>query len=60
MTASIRVLSAVLSLVAFTFGTAIAQSYPTKPVRVIVVFPPGGATDVVSRFAFQMVSDHLN
>ena len=60
MTASIRVLSAVLSLVAFTFGTAIAQSYPTKPVRVIVVFPPGGATDVVSRFVFQKVSEQLN
>lgn len=30
-------------------GTLHAQSYPTKPVRVIVPYPPGGITDVVTR-----------
>lgn len=34
-----------------------AQNYPVKPVRVIVVFPPGGSTDVVARVAFQKVAD---
>lgn len=34
-----------------------AQNYPAKPVRVIVVFPPGGSTDVVARVAFQKVAD---
>ena len=35
-------------LVAFT-ATAAAQDYPTKPVRLIVPFPPGGSNDVVGR-----------
>jgi tripartite-type tricarboxylate transporter receptor subunit TctC len=31
---------------------ALAQSYPTRPVRVIVVFPPGGSNDVTARIVF--------
>jgi len=29
--------------------SAVAQSYPTKPIRWIVTYPPGGPTDVVAR-----------
>src|SRR5690606_34644155 len=36
---------------------AAAQSYPTKPVRVIVVFPPGGSNDVTARIVFQKMSE---
>ena len=38
---------------------AIAQAYPARPVRVIVVFPPGGSNDVVARIVFQKLSESL-
>jgi tripartite-type tricarboxylate transporter receptor subunit TctC len=37
--------------------TAAAQSYPAKPVRVVVPYPPGGPTDIVARVLFQQVAD---
>jgi tripartite-type tricarboxylate transporter receptor subunit TctC len=39
--------------------TAVAQAYPVKPVRVVVVFPPGGSNDVVARIVFQKMSEML-
>jgi tripartite-type tricarboxylate transporter receptor subunit TctC len=38
-------------------GVAIAQGYPAKPVRLIVPFPPGGATDVLSRAVGQKLAE---
>jgi tripartite-type tricarboxylate transporter receptor subunit TctC len=40
-------------------GIAKAQSYPTRPVRVIVPYSPGGPTDVCARFIAQKLSDVL-
>ena len=40
-------------------GVAFAQAYPSKPVRVVVVFPPGGSNDVVARLVFQKVSEQI-
>jgi len=34
-----------------------AQAYPAKPVRIIVPFPPGGATDIVTRFLGQKLTE---
>ncbi len=38
---------------------ALAQAYPTKPVRLLVPFPPGGSTDIVARIVSQQVSERL-
>jgi tripartite-type tricarboxylate transporter receptor subunit TctC len=44
----VRLLVALLSVIAFA-SPAQAQTWPTKQIRLIVPFPPGGGTDFVSR-----------
>jgi tripartite-type tricarboxylate transporter receptor subunit TctC len=43
-------------VVSMTAFAAFAQSYPTKPIRMVVHFPPGGPTDLVAR----MIGQELN
>ncbi|MBI4189186.1 MAG: tripartite tricarboxylate transporter substrate binding protein [Betaproteobacteria bacterium] len=51
----LRQLCAVFPLVLYApiDGAALAQSYPNKPIRLIVAAPPGGALDFVSRIVGQ-------
>jgi tripartite-type tricarboxylate transporter receptor subunit TctC len=39
---------------------ASALDYPTRPVRIIVGFPPGGAADIAARLAAQWLSERLS
>ena len=43
-----------------TFGLAAwAQAWPTKPVRIVLQFPPGGSTDAVARILAQVLTQSL-
>jgi len=57
MTLSLRSVLPLVAAVLFAPAPGVAQSYPAKPVRVIIVFPPGGSNDVVGRLVFQKVSE---
>ena len=56
---AIRLVRVLSMLVLFACGAVWAQQYPVKPVRVVIVFPPGGATDVVGRIVFQKVGEQM-
>ena len=48
----VRLLSALMTI---TAGTSLAQTYPQKPVRVVVAFAPGTTSDIIGR----MISERL-
>ncbi|CAG2131576.1 tripartite tricarboxylate transporter substrate binding protein [Cupriavidus numazuensis] len=48
-----------LAVSATALSSALAQSFPNKPIRVVVPYPPGGPTDIVARVVGQKLSEKL-
>lgn len=53
---AMRVLAAATLSVA-AIGPVLAQDYPAKPIQFVVMYPPGGASDVVARVIGQKLGD---
>ena len=56
---TLTLLAAVAGALSLYTGAVLAQTYPAKPVRVIVPFPPGQGTDVASRYLAKRLGDAL-
>jgi tripartite-type tricarboxylate transporter receptor subunit TctC len=56
--AAIGLIAMGLSSIA-AIGRALALGYPARPVRFIVGYPPGGATDILARLIGQRLSERL-
>jgi tripartite-type tricarboxylate transporter receptor subunit TctC len=48
-----------LLLLALVAGTALAQDYPRKPIRIVVPYPPGGVTDLAARLVAPRMGETL-
>ncbi len=53
-----RIVLAVVTLFAF-LGSAAGQTWPSKPIRYLVPFPPAGATDITARIIADKISGPL-
>ena len=57
----LKPLACIACAAALTFGgpTAMAQAYPTKPIKLVIPYPPGGLGDTMARDLGKKISDRL-
>ena len=54
-----QAIAAVAASFVFGIGSAFAQGYPERPVRIVVPFPPGGGNDIIVRAMTDQMSKSL-
>ena len=54
----LRLAGAMIALPAVSRG-ALAQAYPSRPVRLVIGYPPGGSADITARLITQWLSERL-
>src|SRR2546427_536952 len=59
MESNLKFFRLILALLSLASATAFAQQYPTKPVRIVLHFPAGGSTDVVTRILAQALTESM-
>ena len=54
-----KLMSIAAALMTFVATAAFAQQYPSRPIKVLVTIPPGGAPDIAARLLAQKMSESL-
>ncbi|MDB5924674.1 MAG: hypothetical protein JWN13_3610 [Betaproteobacteria bacterium] len=57
MRTRIRIAGSFVALLLASPGLVSAQAFPAKPLRIIIPFPPGGATDIAGRYIAQKLGE---
>jgi len=56
---SLRGIAALMSVLALPVGQAQAQSWPNRPIRMVVAVAPGGSTDVIARIVGTRLGERI-